>query len=152
MGLCSWLTKVDDEHDLEFFKTALQHNPVAYRIHYVLRLTTPVPKLGTGLVVAWSGDGSYSLSYYMPDKYFPPSRTLSLDDLVSAFPAWLQGDGPEKYGTYVPDHKVKGGAGAETWDESAWLRWLEVNPDIAIKVAQREFSGPAEESPWFASL
>jgi hypothetical protein len=56
MGLCSWLTRLEHEEDLAFFKEAIRHNPAAYRIHYVLDLDMVVPKLGTGLVAAWSGD------------------------------------------------------------------------------------------------
>jgi hypothetical protein len=140
MARCSWLTKVDDEEDLELFKAAIQHNPAAYGIDYVIDLTTPVPKLGTGLVVAWSGDEDYSLRHYMPNKYLPALRTLPLEEVVASCPDWCDSQGPAKYGRLLYGHEVMGGAGAEQWDQDAWLRWLAKNPDVAAKVVQWDTS------------
>lgn len=96
MGLRSWLTPVASEAEAKRLKAAIRRNPDAYGVHYVIDVRQDVPLLPRGPVVAWSGDGNWSLTEHMPAKYH--GDTVLLDDLLEVFPAWHEGEGPARFG------------------------------------------------------
>jgi hypothetical protein len=115
MGLRSWLTPLQEPGDWDFFQRAIEINPDGYGVSYVLDVTEPIPGLSEGLWVAWSGDGSGSLTEYMPGKFIEASRLL--DNILETTPGFKD---PTKYGRLVgsPDEvEPLLTARAPTWEE-----------------------------------
>lgn len=78
MGLRSWITTVSTAKEFKDLRRAIKKNDVAYGVHYVALMKPGVPRLGGKMIVAWSGDGQYSLEQMSgPVK----ARTLLLDNL-----------------------------------------------------------------------
>ena len=104
MGYRSWLTPIDSREQWECLQKALQDNRLAYGISYVIHADADVPLIGGKVVVAWAGDTNCSLYEEMPEAVH--NDTLSLDNVLDAFPAWHQGDGPTKCGKMLEADNV----------------------------------------------
>jgi len=104
MGLRSWLTRIEEPGDWDFFMKALQINPHGFGVSYVIDIADDIPCLCKGIWVAWSGDGGWSLSLYMPGMFI--ERTVLLDELHEKFPSYDL-KGPEAFGKLLDPVEIE---------------------------------------------
>ncbi len=105
MGFRAWLTRVEVTGDWDFLKKAIEINPLAYGVEYIIDIAEDIPELCKGIWVAWSGDCSCSLTEFMPAMFI--DCTVHLDDVLDTFPAFHEGNGPTDYGKYLPEETVE---------------------------------------------
>ena len=123
MGLRSWLTRIEEPGDWDFFKKALRINSLSYGVTYVIDIAADIPLLDKGIWVAWSGDTGSSLSY-MPGVFI--EKTVLLDNLLDylhdEFPAF-ELKGPESFGKFLKRNKIEKLL-EERWGEDCFNRFF----------------------------
>lgn len=106
MGLRSWLTPVRSKKEWVKVSKSIDENPYANGIHYVLKIEKEGTPFDIGdVVVAWSGDGNYSLRELKPKRLQRESYFLDsfLQELCPEYHD--EPGGPGKYGTFFTSDK-----------------------------------------------